>query len=1136
MAPANDHFGVVIRAERPEEPGLDLVVVHGLLTPSLPRLHSNWSTSLLEISPDNTTIISYDANLRISGRFQWKDIQSNASILINALQSWTEETAATRILVIASIGVAGVIVKHALYRFSQESRYRECSAKIRGLLFFGTPHFVESNAKNANALNGIIRYESSSSRWPSNVTKDDFSSLVYSAWGFDELKLNCKMLCCYECVPMKTSGLVGGFVSGFSMRSFTMVDEKMTAIKSKHVETFPIDTKLSMLLEGTNCVIHRQASEFLHRVLLEERDENRKSPPSPVDVVTPESLGSHALLVSSRSESPGSGNVPYSFSPNTNLSVSPSATSGRVPDRSCKLPSRQRSSFQTMSTSNDLTFSSVSDQGFVVLSKVENIKNFPTIPDVVEWIQVGACRQPNPDFRGRADLIKQMEDRLLQLSETELANISRPNAYVICGAAGLGKTQAALHFFHSYKSQFDVRLWIHANSRENLFTAFKEISARLGLESRAECQDTVLSRELVKGWLMEPFQNFRKKDGKLMRWLLVIDNADNPDDVLDFWPYDGQGSIIITSRNRGAMTQNYFGDCGAELSVLSDDDAVVLLKRLLERNRRPTESSDLLQRAVAKLGYWPLAIAKMAVIMQRQKLSLFKFLEIYESREHRFNYHSARVGNLHGGYTLTLTAAWALEDMSQGAAQLLSVISLLAPESIPEEILTKAPEKANLPGYPLDSGAYSREIEAIEARSIISQQIGENAYDPVDLSIHPLIQEVVRGQLLKNDDEVVSVFNAAIGLIAGVWPFETLPFYGYHDFDRVERREQCDKLLPHTTQLIRFYESLPEEPKRKCITVDLLNILSEIAWYQYQRSNMDDSLKYIHLVLKILENDPDGHPQIRAGQFGTWGNIAMVMNQPGLSLQKNLEALEIREKMFAETGVVNSQLAASYTETARSMMMNNMFDKAKGFIKKSIEVRKQMPQFSRLQLYSPLYYLSLIHLHEGEYEKAASLALEALREREIQFGRDDRENKRTGLLLICLGNIYGKQGLHEESFEYHQRALTQLRAAGGEDDLDTANAYYKMASQYLRDNDFDLARSAIERAIQGLQRSRFHKGEVARAMFLQARIFSESGQGDAAATLRKSVDIRRQLTENDTRAPEVLKESDFDELVVIWRR
>lgn len=124
----------------------------------------------------------------------------------------------------------------------------------------------------------------------------------------------------------------------------------------------------------------------------------------------------------------------------------------------------------------------------------------------------------------------------------------------------------------------------------------------------------------------------------------------------------------------------------------------------------------------------------------------------------------------------------------------------------------------------------------------------------------------------------------------------------------------------------------------------------------------------------------------------------MEINQPEVSLQKNLEALEIRKRMFAETGVVNSQLAASYTETARSMMMNNMFDKAKRLIDKSIQLRKKMSQFSRLQLYSPLYYLSLIYLHEGEFEKATSTALEALREREIKFGRDDRENKR----LVCI--------------------------------------------------------------------------------------------------------------------------------------
>ncbi|XXH04594.1 hypothetical protein Hte_011011 [Hypoxylon texense] len=791
-----------------------------------------------------------------------------------------------------------------------------------------------------------------------------------------------------------------------------------------------------------------------------------------------------------------------------------------------------------MSSSTGFTFSSETDQGFVVLRKVDAVKELPTVPDVVEWIQVGARRQPNPDFRGRDDLIEAMKDQLLPPSETESQSISRPNAYVLCGAAGLGKTQTALHFFHSYKSQFDVRLWIQADSKESLFVAFKEISAKLNLESRVEAQDAVFSRELVKEWLMEPFQDFRKKEGKLMKWLLVIDNADNPDDVLDFWPYDGQGSIVVTSRNRGVMTQNYFGEYGAELPVLSPDDAAELLKSALQRNRRPNEPPAILRQAVTKLECWPLAIAQMAGIMYREKLSLSKFLEIYESREHRLRYHSARTGNLHGGYNLTLTSAWALEEMSLGAAQLLSVISMLAPASIPVDILTTTPERASLPGYPLDSGAYYQEIETIESRSIISQQTGENAYDPVDLSIHPLIQEVVRGQLLKNEDDVISVFNAAVGLMTGVWPFETLPFYGYHDFDRVDRREQCDKLLPHVTQLSRFYETLiSEEAKRKCTTEDFLNILSEIAWYQYQRFNMRDSLAYIRLILKILEDEPESYPRIRANQLGTWSNIAMEINQPEVSLQKNLEALEIRQRIFAETGVVNSQLTASYTETARSMMMNNMFDKAKELINKSIELRKQMPQFSRLQLYSPFYYLSLIHSHEGDLENARLTAIEALRDREIKFGRDDHGNKRTGLLLTCLGNISIKQGLYREGFEYHRRALLQLRATGGEDDLDTANAYYKVASHYLRDKTFDQAQFTIGRAIRVLERSRFHKGEVARAMFLQARILAESGQGDkAAATLRQSADIRRKLIKNDTRAPEALTESDFDELVVIWRR
>ncbi|KAI1339138.1 hypothetical protein F5Y15DRAFT_384912 [Xylariaceae sp. FL0016] len=1132
---------ILNKARRPDEPGLDLVVVHGITTLGLTQQQSNWSSSLLKLSPDNTAILSYDAQLIVHERFQWADVVSKASVLVTYLHYWINESSKPRIIVLASLGLAGYIVKHALYRFSEENQYRECTPKIKGLLFFGTPHFTHSLEEDAQIFNGILRYDSERySRWPSAFTKEDLSSLTYSTWRFEELKLNCEMLCCYEQVPMKTRG---GLVS----RTVTMVDERICSAKSNNTSLFPMDIRLSKLFDVTDCVIHRHISHFLTRTLKESEEvcddstaahtkgtkgavENDPPLTPPVD---------HHTKVPSKPATPVSpiSSKPYtvqtSTSPQPSIS-SPISLHGSA-GVSSATKSSEMSSFQSVDSSNAMTRLSGPDQSFVVVP--QETKQLTTVPNEVEWIQVGACRQANPDYRGRHDLISRIENSLLRLTEAQLRSISKPNAYVLCGAAGLGKTQTALHFFHASKHEFDVRLWIQGDSQESLFVAFKEISARLGLERRADTTDAVLSREVVKGWLMEPYQDFNRKEGKLMRWLLVIDNADNPDHVLDFWPYDGQGSIIITSRNRGAMTQNYFGDCGEELTVLSAEDAIMLLQRLLERNRRPQEKHPILQQAVEKLRCWPLAIAQMAGIMHRERISVARFLEIYETREHRYRYHSTRFGNMHGGYKMTLATAWALEGMSLGAAQLLSVISMLAPASIPEEVLTKTPDRSGLPDYPLDIGAYCQERERILSLSIVSQPSGDSSQDLGELSIHPLIQEVVRGQLLKNGNQMVSTFNAAIGLLTGVWPFETLPFYGFHDFDGIQRREQCDKLLPHATQLARFYETLSDELKRRCTSVDLLSIFSEIAWYQYQRSNMDASLAYIRLTLELLDDQPDGYPQIRAGQLGTWSNIAMETNQPDLALQKNLEALRIRQGLLEETGEVNSQIAASYTETARSMMMHGMFDRAKTLIEESISLRKQMPQFSRLQLYSPLYYKSLIYFHEGEYDQAILAAEEALREREVNFGTDDRQNKRTGLLLTCLGNIFNQQGFREKSFAFHQRALIQLRATGGDDDLDTANAYYKITSHYLRHETFGLAKSAIERAIQGLGKSRFHRGELARAMFMRSRVHFSCGEPqEASESLIKSVELRRQLIQTDMRAPDALEEADFDELVVIWRR
>lgn len=62
--------------------------------------------------------------------------------------------------------------------------------------------------------------------------------------------------------------------------------------------------------------------------------------------------------------------------------------------------------------------------------------------------------------------------------------------------------------------------------------------------------------------------------------------------------------------------------------------------------------------------------------------------------------------------------------------------------------------------------------------------------------------------------------------------------------------------------------------------------------------------------------------------------------------------------------------------------------------------------------------------------------------------------------MICyaLGNVRSSQGLLDESFSWHQRALLQLRATGGETDRYTAQACYRVAQHHLRNGNYEEAR------------------------------------------------------------------------------
>ena len=415
-----------------------------------------------------------------------------------------------------------------------------------------------------------------------------------------------------------------------------------------------------------------------------------------------------------------------------------------------------------------------------------------------------------------------------------------PRAYVLSGPAGIGKTQLALRFLHEQKIHFDVVLWASARSVDSLFVAFSRIAIKLGLETEGNAKDPVASREMVKGWLAEPFQDFQLHQGKIMSWILVFDGADKPDIVYDFWPHDGQGSVVVTSRDPVAGSNFYFGETGIKLETLVEKDAVALFQKLLTPETSP-ESYQVLLEVARKLDCYPLAIVHMAGVMRRLGYAPARFLQVYQNEYQRGNLYALKVGTRHG-YGVTLAAMWALKNLSVGAARLLAVISLLDSESISEEILTTAPERTKLDDYP--SLDFEHKLSELTSSSIVLRKEHSAIHGHTQFTIHSLTQDVVRSQLFESESQSVAVFNATIGLLTAVWPFVTQPRFGPHAYNRIARWDQCEKILPHIKRMREMYGILSKSVRACCATMDYLDLLSEVAWY-------DNSPLHIASMLKL---------------------------------------------------------------------------------------------------------------------------------------------------------------------------------------------------------------------------------------------------------------------------------------------
>lgn len=438
----------------------------------------------------------------------------------------------------------------------------------------------------------------------------------------------------------------------------------------------------------------------------------------------------------------------------------------------------------------------------------------------------------NTGFFGRADVLEDLDKIFLGRSD-EADSISSSGKeltmFALVGPGGMGKTQIATEFVHARKDRFDAIFWVYADQPVKVSEGFSKIAAELGLvpEDSSDAKDPVVIRENVKGWMARPVKSYEASETNAEKasWLLVFDNADNSEVIGDYWPVDGPGCVLLTSRY--PLHLNGIED--KILQPFSPEEAFNFLIKLTKRKDDP-EERQAGEEVARKLGGLPLAVTQMAGIITRRDLSFTEFLAAYDERESQEELFDTRMENplqrRVSVYQHTLASVWALESLKHGRA-LLDVLSFLDPDEIPEPILTaflsrktsSATDPPLLHDYPRSASEYQRARTELLQSSLISRQRTTKS-----ISVHRLVQDVARAKM--SAPRLRLAFATCLRLVSEVWPFEA---FGWRH--GVARWSACDELFPHVMKLMAFAENIEGLENDVSAKLYLAKLLTDAGWY-----------------------------------------------------------------------------------------------------------------------------------------------------------------------------------------------------------------------------------------------------------------------------------------------------------------
>jgi tetratricopeptide (TPR) repeat protein len=638
----------------------------------------------------------------------------------------------------------------------------------------------------------------------------------------------------------------------------------------------------------------------------------------------------------------------------------------------------------------------------------------------------------NPLFIGREQLLTALE-AALQSGQT--TTISQPQA--ITGLGGIGKTQLAMEYAYRHRKVYQAVLWALADTRENLTSSYLTIARLLNLaeQERQESDRVIMA---VKQWL-------QRKSG----WLLILDNADDLSLAREFLPPSFGGHVLLTTRTQ---TLGRFAH-RLEVDVLSTEvGALFLLRRAgvlsskASLNQAKQADQEVARAICEELGGLPLALDQAGAYIEETGCGLPEYHQLYQ--QHRAALLAERRGELVDDHPFPVATTWYLsfqqvEQQNPAAADLLSLCAFLAPDAIPEEMITGGTEVLGpvLGSISSDQLRMNEIVEELLRFSLIRRNSETRT-----LTIHRLVQAVIQDDM---DKETQSTWaERAIRTVHHAFPDKV---------NDVKTWPQCQRCLPHALACARLIKDY------RFVSLEAAQLLNQVGYYLREHARYREAWEYFQQALAISEQLGPEYLLYTAQILNNRARLYFDQYKYTEAEPLYEQALAIREQKL---GPEHPVIAQNLNSLALNYWYEGKYEKAERLYQRALRISEQKLGPEHAQTLLILNNIALLYRSQGKYEEAIKQNQHILEVRKRKFGPVHPEVAQSLQNLAVTYYEQGNQSKHEEAEDLLKRALAIREELLPKKHLQSARCLRYLALVYEVQDKDEKAQECFKRAVE----------------------------------------------------------------------